>query len=79
VICVGEPQRSDVKQASVSCIAELEAALQYAPTSPPAAPIVVAYEPQWAIGAPAPAPPEHIAHVCRELREWVASYAAIRI
>jgi triosephosphate isomerase len=76
VICVGEPERSDVKQASVSCIAELEAALQYAPTDHAAGPIVVAYEPQWAIGASAPAPPEHIAHVCQELRRWVvASHA----
>jgi triosephosphate isomerase (TIM) len=73
VICVGEPDRSDMKRAGVSCIAELEAALQNATTNKAPGPIVVAYEPQWAIGAPAPAPPEHIDHVCQELRQWVAS------
>jgi triosephosphate isomerase (TIM) len=76
VICVGEAQRSDLQQASDSCITELEAALQYAPTSKTLGSVVVAYEPQWAIGAPAPAPPEHIRHVCGELRRWVASRAS---
>ena len=75
VICVGEPERSDAKQASAFCVTELEAALQYATADRALGSIVVAYEPQWAIGAPAPAPPEHIGHVCRELRRWVASHA----
>ena len=73
VICVGETERSDMEQASAFCITELSAALQYATNNRALGPIVVAYEPQWAIGAPAPAPPEHIRHVCRELRRWVAS------
>jgi triosephosphate isomerase (TIM) len=76
VICVGETQRGDVQQASASCIAEVDAALQYATSSQTLGPVVVAYEPQWAIGAPAPAPPEHIRHVCGELRRWVASRAS---
>jgi triosephosphate isomerase len=75
VICVGETQRGDANQASASCTAELDAALLYATNDHALGPIVVAYEPQWAIGAPAPAPPEHIHHVCRELRRWVASRA----
>ncbi|HJV12556.1 MAG TPA: triose-phosphate isomerase family protein, partial [Propionibacteriaceae bacterium] len=73
VICVGEAQRGDLQQASASCITELEAALQYAASHQTLGSIVVAYEPQWAIGAPAPAPPEHIRHVCGALRQWVAS------
>jgi triosephosphate isomerase len=74
VICVGETQRSSMQQASASCMTELDAALQYAANNQ--GPVVVAYEPQWAIGAPAPAPPEHIRHVCGELRRWVASHAS---
>jgi triosephosphate isomerase len=75
VICVGETQRSNVKQASASCITELDAALRHATTNCALGPIVVAYEPVWAIGAPAPAPTKHICDVCRELRRWVASHA----
>jgi triosephosphate isomerase (TIM) len=73
VICVGETQRSDAQQASASCMTELDAALQYATNNQVLGPVVVAYEPQWAIGAPAPAPPEHIRHVCGELRRWLVS------
>jgi triosephosphate isomerase (TIM) len=76
VICLGETEHRDVNQASAFCITELDAALQYARTNSAPAPIVVAYEPQWAIGAPAPASPEHIRHVCGELRRWVASRAS---
>ena len=75
VICVGEAERSDVEQASASCIRELAATLQGATAETALGPIVVAYEPQWAIGAPAPAPPEHISYVCQELRRWLASRA----
>jgi triosephosphate isomerase len=76
VICVGEMQRGNMQQASASCMTELDAALQYATNNQVLGPVVVAYEPQWAIGAPAPAPPEHIRHVCGELRRWVASRAS---
>jgi triosephosphate isomerase (TIM) len=74
VICVGETERSDAAQASTSCIAELDDALKYATENGASGPIIVAYEPQWAIGAPAPAPPEHIRHVCLELRRLLASH-----
>jgi triosephosphate isomerase len=38
----------------------------------PAGPLIVAYEPVWAIGAPEPAPVEHIRTVTRALRGAVA-------
>jgi triosephosphate isomerase (TIM) len=73
VICLGETERSDAAQASTSCVTELDDALRYATESSSPGPIVVAYEPVWAIGASAPAPPEHIRHVCLELRRRLAS------
>jgi triosephosphate isomerase (TIM) len=77
VICVGETERSDAAQASTSCIAELDDALKYATESGAPGPVVVAYEPVWAIGAPAPAPPEHIGHVCLELQRRLASHEPV--
>jgi triosephosphate isomerase len=75
VICVGEAERCGAEEASAFCITEIDTALQYAPVDRGLAPVVVAYEPQWAIGAPAPALPQHIRHVCQELRRWLALQA----
>ena len=38
---------------------------------------MVAYEPQWAIGAAEPATPEHIGGVCRALARWLAADNAL--
>ena len=46
-------------------VRQLHAALADAP----AGPLIVAYEPVWAIGAPEPAPAEHIATVARRAAE----------
>ena len=74
VICVGETERSDMEQASAFCITELSAALQYATNNRALGPIVEAHKSEYGrSGPPALAPPEHIRHVCRELRRWVAS------
>ncbi|MBK1785264.1 triosephosphate isomerase [Prauserella sp. ASG 168] len=64
VLCVGEPERVPADQAAAHCVAEVESALGSA-----TGPVVVAYEPHWAIGAAEPAPEEHIAHVCGTLKK----------
>jgi triosephosphate isomerase len=63
LLCVGEVQRSSVESAAAECLAQLDSALATA-----AGPVVVAYEPQWAIGAAEPASPQHITAVCTALR-----------
>ncbi|HEX7345247.1 MAG TPA: triose-phosphate isomerase, partial [Candidatus Limnocylindrales bacterium] len=68
VLCIGEEERVDPAAASERTIAQLADALDGAP----AGPLIVAYEPVWAIGAPEPAPVEHIRTVARALREAVA-------
>jgi len=64
VLCVGEAEPQDAASAAASTVAQLALDLAGAP----AGRVVVAYEPVWAIGAPEPAPVEHIAVVTRALR-----------
>jgi triosephosphate isomerase len=63
VLCVGAaidgPDATDV------AVAQLHSALAGAP----AGRVIIAYEPVWAIGAPAPAPDEHIRAACAALRD----------
>jgi L-erythrulose 1-phosphate isomerase len=63
VLCVGELQQGSVEEAIARCSAEIDAALNRAQSLGPAGRTIVAYEPQWAIGAPEPAGPEYISAV----------------
>ena len=67
LLCVGEERRSSVDAATAECVAQLDSALSTA-----AGPVVVAYEPQWAIGAAEPASPPYIAPVCTALRSHLS-------
>lgn len=70
LLCVGEERRSSVEAAATECVAQLDSALSA--TVGPAGPVVVAYEPQWAIGAAEPASPPYIAAVCSALRSHLS-------
>ena len=72
VLCIGEAEPGAPADAAERCIAQLESALAPARSSGTGGQLVVAYEPNWAIGAPEPAPPEYVSAVCRALREHVA-------
>jgi triosephosphate isomerase len=65
VLCIGEADPADPAAAARATVTQLAADLAGAP----AGPVVVAYEPVWAIGAPQPASREHITTVIRALRE----------
>ncbi|MET0934069.1 MAG: triose-phosphate isomerase family protein [Mycetocola sp.] len=67
VLCIGETVRSEPEVAAREVIQQLHSGLDGAP----AGRVLVAYEPVWAIGAPEPAPAEHIATVTRALRAAV--------
>lgn len=69
VLCVGESEPLAPTDAAAATVAQLEADLADAP----AGPIIVAYEPVWAIGAPEPAPVEHIVAVARAVRATLDS------
>lgn len=69
VICIGEEQRLPAEAAAEACTAQLAAALGEVSRQ---APIVVAYEPVWAIGSSEPASTGHIRAVCARLKTWLA-------
>ena len=69
VLCIGESERLDSADAATATVAQLSADLAGAP----AGPVIVAYEPVWAIGAPAPAPAAHISAVTLALRAALES------
>lgn len=69
VLCIGEPDRVPAAEAAAECVRQLGTALKNAPYGP----VVVAYEPFWAIGAEHPADPSHISSVCSALRDAVLS------
>lgn len=64
VLCLGETERTDAPGAAAAAVTQLHANL----AGVPAGPIIVAYEPQWAIGAAASAPRDHITAVIHALR-----------
>jgi len=63
VLCVGELQQGSVEEAIARCTAEIDGVLNRAQSLGPAGRTIVAYEPQWAIGAPEPASPVYISAV----------------
>ena len=64
VLCIGEAERLGSPAAALANVEQLAANLEGVPDGP----IVVAYEPVWAIGADQPASDAHIATVARALR-----------
>jgi triosephosphate isomerase len=74
VLCVGEAVRGDPGDAAHECIRQVDDALATARSAQLGGRVIVAYEPQWAIGAEAPAEPAHIRTVCSALREHVRAF-----
>jgi triosephosphate isomerase len=63
VLCVGELQQGSVEEAVARCSGQIDAAINRAQSLGPTGRTIVAYEPQWAIGALEPATPEYISAV----------------
>lgn len=68
VLCVGEPESGDPEHAARLCVGQLDSALAVAERDGVTGPLVVAYEPGWAIGVDQAATPAHIAYVVAALR-----------
>lgn len=64
VLCLGEADPGPVDVAVAECVRQLESALGEVADPGSGAPVVIAYEPHWAIGAAQPAGVDHIAPVC---------------
>jgi triosephosphate isomerase len=76
ILCVGEVHRGTGAAAVKESLAQIDSALSTSVDEATTGPLVVAYEPQWAIGAAEPAAPEHITEVCRALRNHLQSMSA---
>lgn len=76
LVCIGETERADDGDPATA-IAEVTAQLdRFTATATAdglAGPLIAAYEPVWAIGAPQPAPDEHIVAVLAGIEEHVAT------
>lgn len=68
VLCVGELTPVTPEEAARRTVAEAARLLHSLH-----GPVVLAYEPQWAIGAAEPASTEHISTVCTALTQWLAT------
>jgi triosephosphate isomerase len=68
IICIGEDVRTPPGSATRVCLELLEAALSRLRGRELDGPVIVAYEPQWAIGGEKPASPRHINEVCSHLK-----------
>lgn len=77
ILCVGESDHVDPAAAADACLHQIEAALANARAAGHARPIVVAYEPVWAIGAAAPADADHIRGVTSRLRAELGENAQV--
>ncbi|WP_243079032.1 triose-phosphate isomerase family protein [Pantoea sp. MQR6] len=69
VLCIGEEQEGEPAQAIALCQQQLAEALANAGQQGLQGSVFFAYEPQWAIGAPQPAPDSYIRAVCAGLRD----------
>ncbi|MFJ3320664.1 triose-phosphate isomerase family protein [Curtobacterium sp. NPDC086286] len=72
LVCVGEASRASRAETVAEVTAQLDLAVSTAVADGLAGPLVVAYEPVWAIGAPAPAPDEHVVGVLAGIEEHLA-------
>jgi triosephosphate isomerase len=77
LICVGESTRASEPAQIADAISEVTAQLdRFVATAVAdgiAGPVIVAYEPVWAIGAPAPAPDDHIVAVLAGIEAHLAT------
>lgn len=67
-VCVGEESPGDTDEIIHDLLQQLRRSLAFIPEQTP---VLLAYEPVWAIGQAEPAPPEHIREITSALRELV--------
>lgn len=72
VLCLGEPTHGTVDEAVQVCLQQVDASLASARRDGHSGELIVAYEPQWAIGAAVPASARYIGQVCQALRLAIA-------
>lgn len=77
VLCVGETERSP--RAADEVRTQVDRALAPARAAGAGGPLVIAYEPVWAIGAPEPAPAGHVREMGDALRDHLTGLPDARV
>lgn len=78
VLCVGEQTNGPTRDASIECIQQLDSALDILSDRALSTDLIVAYEPEWAIGNGTPAPADRIAEVTAAIRTHLTSLPGVR-
>ncbi len=76
LLCVGEESETDLDATAQACARQIAAGTDGTAAD---APLVIAYEPVWAIGAAAPPPAERIVAVAQRLRAILAGRGDTRL
>ncbi|WP_342596281.1 triose-phosphate isomerase family protein [Salinicola lusitanus] len=79
VLCIGEADHGEPRDAIADCRHQIDSALSLVTPDQRSQPLVVAYEPHWAIGASEPASLAHIAAVCQGLRDHLSTHPSARV
>lgn len=74
IVCVGEAEQTDPRAAAGVCIAQIEAYTTHAKAEGLTGPIVLAYEPYWAIGSEQPAPLDYITQTVGFMTDALAGF-----
>ncbi len=77
LLCIGEERHGTPEQAATECGRQLDSALAGIQVTDGPRPLVVAYEPTWAIGADRPAEIEYIAPVVGSIRAWLDAHVPV--
>ncbi len=72
VLCLGEADNRGIEHAVQVCMQQLQASLSAARHAGLQGDLILAYEPQWAIGASQAASPDYIGSVCAQLKSRLA-------
>lgn len=76
VICIGEFEELDPEATAAETLRQLKSSLSLSANFLSNSPVVIAYEPSWAIGGAKPAGAEHINKVCMTIKEELARMGA---
>lgn len=79
VLCIGEADHGEPFDAIADCRDQIDSALSLATPAQRSQPLMIAYEPHWAIGAAEPASLAHIAAVCQGLRDHLSRHPSARV
>jgi triosephosphate isomerase len=74
IVCVGEAEQTTPREAAEVCLGQIEAYTSHARAEGLDGPLVLAYEPYWAIGSDKPAPVDYITEALSWMTESLDAF-----